>query len=76
MTQRRVLPGCNAVSGYEESNAGAEIAPRGEEDEAVDGFVKASTEEECRDDEDDADKGEGGGDALGDRDGGELTGSE
>lgn len=76
LAQRRVLPGYNAVSGYEESNAGTEIAPRGEEDEAVDGFVKASAEQECRDDEDDAEKGEGGGDALGDGEGVEPTGGE
>ena len=65
--------GCRTILGDESSHIGAEVAEGSKEDEAVDGFVETSAEEESCEDEENAEEGSDGADPLSDLNGVDLT---
>ena len=59
----------DAIFSDQTSNIHAQVSERGEEDEAVDGFMKGFQKVECEEDEKDADDTEDGDNAFGSREG-------
>ena len=64
--------GGNAILSNQAGNVHAQVRPRGEENEAVDGLVEATSEEKGGEDEEDAEEGEDRGNTFSDLEGIDL----